>query len=250
MAVWRSSDTALFPEFVVSSAFWSYKFNLGRFINLFDLLCFPHQCTLDMALKDKSRPDTSMDSSAPNSRSRKLRKSFSSVFRWRSHPKNLLNVQDTGSSVGSIDTGDDRDLEIERARARLEGRSEDSFSSSSSPSSLFSGSRRNTADSVSSGVDSFSYRSSCRRSPLDVVFEDSDASDDLPNYSFAVYPREPVTYRFSQCSPYALVLVNDDGTAQPRYHISVGLNVWMPTAFTTTIREGGSNHGRLVAQLE
>ena len=206
-----------------------------------------------MALKTRPRPDSSVSSSGSNSRAKKLRKSISVVFRWRSTAKAPLATIETRTTQGDAEGELDRAAEIERARARLEGRTRDMDTSASSrPSTMILASRRNTTDSVSSGTETISYRSSRNRhSPLDVVFEDIDVdSDGLPNYSSATYPRVPATYTFAQSSPLALVLMSDDAPSQPRYHISVSLNVWMPTAFTTTIREGGSDHGKLVAQLE
>lgn len=51
-----------------------------------------------------------------------------------------------------------------------------------------------------------------------------------------------------------MVLVEDGGGAllegQGLYHISVGVNIWMPSCTVTTVRRGPSESGPLVAQLE
>ena len=78
--------------------------------------------------------------------------------------------------------------------------------------------------------------------------------DGLPTYSSAVYPTGPTTYQFTRTSPFAMIVSEDFGTPHiemlGKYHISVGVNVWMPHCTITTIRRGGSEDGQLVAELE
>ena len=43
---------------------------------------------------------------------------------------------------------------------------------------------------------------------------------------------------------------SDAADTRPVYHISVDMNVIVPTSIITTIRRGGSNSGELVGQFE
>ncbi|KAI0789536.1 hypothetical protein C8Q75DRAFT_733757 [Abortiporus biennis] len=82
-------------------------------------------------------------------------------------------------------------------------------------------------------------------------------ADGLPTYDSAAFPTRPTSYHFVRSSPFSMVVVEESIGTQVReleghgvYHISVGLNVWMPNCTVTTIRRGGSDNGRVVAELE
>ncbi|KAF9255589.1 hypothetical protein L218DRAFT_1081759 [Marasmius fiardii PR-910] len=60
-------------------------------------------------------------------------------------------------------------------------------------------------------------------------------------------PMKAVKYRFRQVSMNAMTLVSEIG---PMYHISVGFNCFIPSAFVTTIREGGSENGTFIADFQ
>ena len=89
----------------------------------------------------------------------------------------------------------------------------------------------------------------------------------LPTYASAAFPRAPVAYRFAQAGPFAMTLAARDGDsvegaegagagagAPPlglgRYHVSVGVNVWAPRTYVTSVRRGLDGEGPLVAQIE
>lgn len=202
-----------------------------------------------MGFKTKSRPP-----SVATTRSKKARRTISIIFRWKTPNEPPEPMPELPSNIPfrtESEPDRDRDPEIERelARARLEG-IDPGFglptpTSASAPPSM----RRETADSVYSESVS-SYHSSWRGpSPLEIVPEDAD-SDGLPTYATAAFPADTVAYNFVRCSPFAMVIMSDTVPEQPLYHISIGVNVWMPTSFTTCIRRGGTEEGRVVAQLE
>lgn len=88
---------------------------------------------------------------------------------------------------------------------------------------------------------------------LDTIHNEVN-EDGLPTYAPTAIPSQAVTYRFARCSPFAMVLV-EDKIASPvedrgLYHISVGVNIWMPSCTVTTVRRGSSETGSQVAQLE
>lgn len=136
------------------------------------------------------------------------------------------------------------------------------FSSNTSDTSDVSGSssqrRRDSVQSVTSSEYDTLPRTRAPSS-LGQVLEaateilEEAAPDGLPTYASATHPSAPVTYAFTRSSPFAMVLAPDatagmDGHAL--YHVSVGVNVWMPSSTVTTIRRGGSETGPVVAILE
>jgi len=94
-------------------------------------------------------------------------------------------------------------------------------------------------------------------SPLTVASEDATSpalevdESGLPTYFSATYPTRPVAYHFEQASPFAMTIFcpDEDIAGTGKYHISVGLNVWMPSSCVTTVRRNGED-GPVVAQLE
>ena len=84
----------------------------------------------------------------------------------------------------------------------------------------------------------------------------------LPTYATAAFPGHAVTYRFAQAGPFAMRVAAEHVDADPvegasvgvpalgRYHISVGVNVWAPRSYVTSVRRGLSEDGPLVAQIE
>ncbi|CAL1694772.1 unnamed protein product [Somion occarium] len=77
----------------------------------------------------------------------------------------------------------------------------------------------------------------------------------LLHYTNSAQISGPVVLQFVRCSPFAMVVTEDlGGVSHPetgtKYHISVGVNIWMPNCTVTTIRRGPTEDGRLVAQLE
>ncbi|KZT27523.1 hypothetical protein NEOLEDRAFT_1130495 [Neolentinus lepideus HHB14362 ss-1] len=73
----------------------------------------------------------------------------------------------------------------------------------------------------------------------------------LPTYVEAAYPSAPKTYTFTRCSPFAMLMASESRVEDARfvYHISVGVDVWMPSAVWTCVRRGGEG-GAVLAQLE
>lgn len=135
------------------------------------------------------------------------------------------------------------------------------FSSNSSDTSDASGSssqrRRDSVQSVAS-VEHDALPRTRAPSSLGQVLEAAPASlevapDGLPTYASATHPSAPVTYAFTRSSPFAMVLAPDATTGMgghALYHVSVGVNVWMPSSAVTTVRRGGSETGPVVAILE
>ncbi|TFK84942.1 hypothetical protein K466DRAFT_588489 [Polyporus arcularius HHB13444] len=74
----------------------------------------------------------------------------------------------------------------------------------------------------------------------------------LPTYASAAYPKRPATYRFAQAGPFAMTLAasGEEVPGLGRYHVSVGVNVWAPRSYVTSIRRGLGEDGPLVAQIE
>ncbi|KAI0706273.1 hypothetical protein C8T65DRAFT_740659 [Cerioporus squamosus] len=75
----------------------------------------------------------------------------------------------------------------------------------------------------------------------------------LPTYASAAYPKRAATYRFAQAGPFAMTLAAGGEEEVPglgRYHVSVGVNVWAPRSYVTSIRRGLGEDGPLVAQIE
>jgi hypothetical protein len=71
-------------------------------------------------------------------------------------------------------------------------------------------------------------------------------------YAGATHPSAPVTYTFQQSSPFAMVLSPENVSKHPDalYHVSVGINVWMPSLTVTTVRRGSREDGPVVASVE
>ncbi|KAK7695157.1 hypothetical protein QCA50_002347 [Cerrena zonata] len=86
------------------------------------------------------------------------------------------------------------------------------------------------------------------------ILQHGTHEDGLPTYSSAALSAKPTTYQFIRSSPFAMIVSEDFGASRSevpgKYHISVGVNVWMPSCTITTIRRGGSEDGHLVAELE
>ncbi|TFK56443.1 hypothetical protein OE88DRAFT_1721668 [Heliocybe sulcata] len=79
---------------------------------------------------------------------------------------------------------------------------------------------------------------------------DSPTDSALPSYAEAAFPSSERTYTFTRCSPFAMVMSSESQEdSQFAYHISVGVDVWMPSAIWTSVRRGGEE-GAVVAQLE
>ena len=76
--------------------------------------------------------------------------------------------------------------------------------------------------------------------------------DGLPSYASATHPSSSMTYIFHRTSPFAMVLSpQSSGTAgDALYHISVGVNVWMPSLTVTTVRRGSREDGPIAASIE
>jgi hypothetical protein len=96
-------------------------------------------------------------------------------------------------------------------------------------------------------------------SSLGQVLEDAEAHvqethpDGLPTYAGAMTSLVPVTYGFVRRSPFAMVVCPDSGChgrGHGLFHVSVGVNVWMPSSTVTTIRRGGKEEGPIVAEIE
>lgn len=77
-------------------------------------------------------------------------------------------------------------------------------------------------------------------------------NDGLPTYASATNLSEPVTYGFIRCSPFAMVLSPDGAGVESHglYHISIGVNIWMPSMTVTTVRRGSKEDGPVVASVE
>lgn len=99
-----------------------------------------------------------------------------------------------------------------------------------------------------------------QRAPsLSQVLEDAQTpcivdfdADALPTYASVAHPTQAVTYGFIRSSPFAMV-VSPEGThmdGSGLYHISVGVNVWMPSMTVTTVRRGTNETGPIVASVE
>lgn len=86
------------------------------------------------------------------------------------------------------------------------------------------------------------------------ILQHDTHEDGLPTYSSAAHPTKSTTYQFIRSSPFSMIVSEDLGTSRAevsgKYHIGVGVNVWMPSCTITTIRRGGSEDGPLVAELE
>ncbi|KAI0706173.1 hypothetical protein BC835DRAFT_11562 [Cytidiella melzeri] len=113
--------------------------------------------------------------------------------------------------------------------------------------------------SVSSSDDLASMPRTSAPSALGQVLEDAEGhglethSDGLPTYAGAMTSIVPVTYGFVRCSPFAMVVSPDPesrGVGHGLYHVSVGVNVWMPSSTVTTIRRGSNDDGPIVAEIE
>ncbi len=130
--------------------------------------------------------------------------------------------------------------------------------SPSSPSTSSSSGRAVRAGSVySSAASDDTSAEQSAASTLGRVHEDAEPKsseiheDGLPTYASATHPSTPTTYMFTRCSPFAMVLTQEGaGMATGLYHISVGVNVWIPTCTVTTVRRGPTEDGPIVAQLE
>ncbi|EKM54557.1 uncharacterized protein PHACADRAFT_258490 [Phanerochaete carnosa HHB-10118-sp] len=100
--------------------------------------------------------------------------------------------------------------------------------------------------------------SSAQRAPsLSQALEDPDLLskadvDGLPTYASVGYPPVAVTYSFVRCSPFAMMLCPEGSSTEGSglYHISVGVNVWMPSMTVTTVRRGSGETGPIIASLE
>ncbi|EMD32602.1 hypothetical protein CERSUDRAFT_126710, partial [Gelatoporia subvermispora B] len=94
-------------------------------------------------------------------------------------------------------------------------------------------------------------------SPLSAASEEAAApvlevdESGLPTYFSATYPTKPVAYQFLQVSPFAMTITcsDEDIPGTGKYHVSIGLNVWMPSSSVTTIKRNGED-GPFVARLE
>ncbi|KIP11596.1 hypothetical protein PHLGIDRAFT_124738 [Phlebiopsis gigantea 11061_1 CR5-6] len=103
-----------------------------------------------------------------------------------------------------------------------------------------------------------SSRSPARALSVNQVLEDSiriepaTHADGLPTYATAAYPTLAATYSFIRSSPFAMILSSDTPGISPHrlYHISIGVNIWMPTMTVTTIRRGTRENGPVVASIE
>ena len=74
--------------------------------------------------------------------------------------------------------------------------------------------------------------------------------DGLPTYASATLPDAAVTYCFRRTSPFAMVLELEEVAGHVLYHISVGVNIWMPSCTVTTVRRGAVEDGPIIAELE
>lgn len=126
-------------------------------------------------------------------------------------------------------------------------------SSSKASSSSLSGS----SPSPSSGFKSSQLSPIPSSSAWPPAYDPRDYSPSLAEkdeYGFSAHPptyhpsEDATTYEFSQTGPFTMALTSSAGGV-PAYHISVGLNVWMPSSTVTYLRRGGED-GPLVAQLE
>jgi hypothetical protein len=72
------------------------------------------------------------------------------------------------------------------------------------------------------------------------------------SYSQARAPTDPVIYTFSPHAADSMLLVPPASApdTRPRYHISVALNIFKPSAGVTTIRRGGSADGEFMGDFE
>ncbi|KAI4528300.1 hypothetical protein K523DRAFT_367866 [Schizophyllum commune Tattone D] len=77
-------------------------------------------------------------------------------------------------------------------------------------------------------------------------------SEDPPAYVDARRPTEPITYVFTPSGANAMLLLPPSQAAdsRPLYHISVAMNVFVPTSFITTVRRGGTEEGPIVGDFE
>nr|GAT52946.1 predicted protein [Mycena chlorophos] len=73
-----------------------------------------------------------------------------------------------------------------------------------------------------------------------------------PAYEPAQLPNETTVYMFSPEGFNNMLLVPPSNLpdSQPRYHISVALNVWNPLSFITVVRRGGTDSGPIVGEFE
>lgn len=80
---------------------------------------------------------------------------------------------------------------------------------------------------------------------------ETDASG-LPTYASAVHPSTPTSYGFIRSGPFAMIVTPDAERVREvgLYHVSVGVNIWMPSSTVTTIRRGSSEEGQMVAEIE
>ncbi len=76
-------------------------------------------------------------------------------------------------------------------------------------------------------------------------------SEGLPTYASVTHPTAATTYLFTRTSPFAMVLHQDGlGIEHALYHISVGVNIWIPSCTVTTVRRGAAEDGPIISQLE
>lgn len=133
-----------------------------------------------------------------------------------------------------------------------------SISPSPLPPAMSEVSTRATNSAGSIASDDFLLRSRAV-SPLGRVEEDASTgppqpridSDGLPTYASVTHPTAATTYLFTRTSPFAMVLQQDGlGIEHALYHISVGVNIWIPSCTVTTVRRGSTEDGPIVSQLE
>ncbi|KAL1739727.1 hypothetical protein HDZ31DRAFT_68647 [Schizophyllum fasciatum] len=131
-----------------------------------------------------------------------------------------------------------------------EGHSADSPTASSDGSSTsIAGTQVAGASRDATGV-AFDEASSAL--PLPEGLNDTAPLEDPPAYVDARRPTEPITYVFTPSGANAMLLLPpaDSADTRPLYHISVAMNVFVPTSFITTIRRGGTEEGPIVGDFE
>ncbi|KAF9254835.1 hypothetical protein L218DRAFT_1082152 [Marasmius fiardii PR-910] len=126
-----------------------------------------------------------------------------------------------------------------------------SFSTASSEPSSSPVLRISNFETASSPASSRSWEPEYEHRPTTSSWE-PDYNPDFPNGRRLNPHRSRLTlcnvkYGFRQVSMNAMVLTSESG---PKYHISVSSNCFVPSAFITSIREGGSENGASIADFQ
>ncbi|KAK7453232.1 hypothetical protein VKT23_011908 [Stygiomarasmius scandens] len=73
-----------------------------------------------------------------------------------------------------------------------------------------------------------------------------------PAYVRSLKPQSDVIYTFSPGTRDTMLLVPppESPDTRPKFHISIGMNPFTPFSYITTVRQGGTENGKLVGEFE